>query len=211
MTTAAVFHHIDISVAPECDPDILAAAPLLVTDDAGVTYLQLQGGAPLGPDDAGITNTFRVLERTDLIGAHITIALVQYSKSTGVYIFPTPEQETAPVVPPSGLDHLRENLPSLVDVLVEANALHDVLMQTGADAILEAHAPALMRAAWELRNKNQTPGTDRMEIFGTMLALRCMLLHPEALQVAAQRLHDRMCELLGEEDQEMIALLKVDG
>jgi hypothetical protein len=106
---------------------------------------------------------------------------------------------------------IQQNMPGLSDVVAEANTLHDVLIQTCADELLEATAPILMTSAWELRSKMSIPDADdRTEVFGTMLALRCILAHPKVLQVAAQRLYDRLCELLGEEDQEMIALLKPD-
>src|SRR4051812_2800846 len=106
-------------------------------------------------------------------------------------------------------ERLRQNMPSLVDVLIEANDLHDVLIQTCADELLEGHAPTLMKVAWELRSKMAVAkAVDPTEAFGTLLALRCILAHPEVLQVAAQRLYDRLCELLAEEDKEMIALLQ---
>lgn len=106
------------------------------------------------------------------------------------------------------LARMRQSLPALSDVISEANHLHDVLIQTAADDILEAAAPGLMRAAWELRSKDLDPGTDSMEMFGTLLALWTVLRHPEVLQVATQRLYDRLCELMPKEDREMIALLQ---
>jgi len=100
----------------------------------------------------------------------------------------------------------------LVDVIGMANDLRGIVETTDADEEISDRSGILLDVAGKLQSVDAVPDANPTEGFASLLGLKAMLQSPECFQIAAQRLYDRLSELLqvdaGAGDREVINALE---